>query len=186
MASRSWCDRVSPLLASRSCSPLSGLWFLYSCVSPSMASRLRCGCVVARRVSPLLASRSRFSKFITGSSLPAPTRCPASRPYCCIFELELEELDELVELRIEDPGMVSSGSIVRDGSSIDGPRVESSIDGPGTVASGSIVPDGLSIEDPLVDSSTDEPGTVAFGSICLLYTSPSPRDRQKSRMPSSA
>ena len=24
------------------------------------------------------------------------------------------------------------------------------------------------------------------GSICLLYTSPSPRDRQKSRMPSSA
>ena len=25
-----------------------------------------------------------------------------------------------------------------------------------------------------------------FGKICLLYTSPSPRDRQKSRMPSSA
>ena len=25
-----------------------------------------------------------------------------------------------------------------------------------------------------------------FGSVCLLYTSPSPRDRQKSRMPSSA
>ena len=31
----------------------------------------------------------------------------------------------------------------------------------------------------------DEPGNVAsYG--CLLYTSPSPRDRQKSRMPSSA
>ena len=31
-------------------------------------------------------------------------------------------------------------------------------------------------------------GTVAFqlDGICLLYTSPSPRDRQKSRMPSSA
>ena len=27
---------------------------------------------------------------------------------------------------------------------------------------------------------------VAMVSICLLYTSPSPRDRQKSRMPSSA
>ena len=27
---------------------------------------------------------------------------------------------------------------------------------------------------------------LAFGLICLLYTSPSPRDRQKSRMPSSA
>ena len=26
----------------------------------------------------------------------------------------------------------------------------------------------------------------AMGCICLLYTSPSPRDRQKSRMPSSA
>ena len=26
----------------------------------------------------------------------------------------------------------------------------------------------------------------ASGSVCLLYTSPSPRDRQKSRMPSSA
>ena len=30
-----------------------------------------------------------------------------------------------------------------------------------------------------------EPG-VQFMCICLLYTSPSPRDRQKSRMPSSA
>ena len=27
---------------------------------------------------------------------------------------------------------------------------------------------------------------VALDSVCLLYTSPSPRDRQKSRMPSSA
>ena len=27
---------------------------------------------------------------------------------------------------------------------------------------------------------------AATGSLCLLYTSPSPRDRQKSRMPSSA
>ena len=29
-------------------------------------------------------------------------------------------------------------------------------------------------------------GIAASLSICLLYTSPSPRDRQKSRMPSSA
>ena len=28
--------------------------------------------------------------------------------------------------------------------------------------------------------------TVIKGQACLLYTSPSPRDRQKSRMPSSA
>ena len=32
----------------------------------------------------------------------------------------------------------------------------------------------------------DADGYVAEGSGCLLYTSPSPRDRQKSRMPSSA
>ena len=29
-------------------------------------------------------------------------------------------------------------------------------------------------------------GLIALSCICLLYTSPSPRDRQKSRMPSSA
>ena len=28
--------------------------------------------------------------------------------------------------------------------------------------------------------------TISYGDNCLLYTSPSPRDRQKSRMPSSA
>ena len=32
----------------------------------------------------------------------------------------------------------------------------------------------------------DPQGAAAFPAICLLYTSPSPRDRQKSRMPSSA
>ena len=49
-----------------------------------------------------------------------------------------------------------------------------------------------------IRSITDQPVTYAFHShnhwdhigggavICLLYTSPSPRDRQKSRMPSSA
>ena len=29
-------------------------------------------------------------------------------------------------------------------------------------------------------------GDTVIGEVCLLYTSPSPRDRQKSRMPSSA
>ena len=33
---------------------------------------------------------------------------------------------------------------------------------------------------------TDEPEYVGKSMVCLLYTSPSPRDRQKSRMPSSA
>ena len=31
-----------------------------------------------------------------------------------------------------------------------------------------------------------ERGAISLAQICLLYTSPSPRDRQKSRMPSSA
>src|SRR5665213_2188415 len=34
--------------------------------------------------------------------------------------------------------------------------------------------------------STSQSVTVTVGGTCLLYTSPSPRDRQKSRMPSSA
>ena len=35
-------------------------------------------------------------------------------------------------------------------------------------------------------SCPDEESTKALKEICLLYTSPSPRDRQKARMPSSA
>ena len=38
---------------------------------------------------------------------------------------------------------------------------------------------------PLEDAG-EGPGPAAAGGPCLLYTSPSPRDRQKSRMPSSA
>ena len=39
---------------------------------------------------------------------------------------------------------------------------------------------------PLYIKISDNVASVLYGSICLLYTSPSPRDRQKSRMPSSA
>ena len=34
--------------------------------------------------------------------------------------------------------------------------------------------------------ATVAPGAVAYAHICLLYTSPSPRDQRGSRMPSSA
>ena len=42
-----------------------------------------------------------------------------------------------------------------------------------------------------INSGADDAAGLAIadglqGNICLLYTSPSPRDRQKSRMPSSA
>ena len=42
---------------------------------------------------------------------------------------------------------------------------------------------------PILDEIAEEYGDkvkIAKLNICLLYTSPSPRDRQKSRMPSSA
>ena len=38
----------------------------------------------------------------------------------------------------------------------------------------------------VLDAVQTENGSFSFANICLLYTSPSPRDRQKSRMPSSA
>ena len=44
-----------------------------------------------------------------------------------------------------------------------------------------ISPDGKSIADP-----RDTQSKPCYDQSCLLYTSPSPRDRQKSRMPSSA
>ena len=37
-----------------------------------------------------------------------------------------------------------------------------------------------------IDILINNAGLMRRGDICLLYTSPSPRDRQKSRMPSSA
>ena len=43
------------------------------------------------------------------------------------------------------------------------------------------------VRERLADILEIEPAGIAEGaSFCLLYTSPSPRDRQKSRMPSSA
>ena len=39
---------------------------------------------------------------------------------------------------------------------------------------------------PAVAISLYAAGKLAKSDVCLLYTSPSPRDRQKSRMPSSA
>ena len=48
------------------------------------------------------------------------------------------------------------------------------------------IPIALKGNDILGSAQTGTGKTVAFAIPCLLYTSPSPRDRQKSRMPSSA
>ena len=45
--------------------------------------------------------------------------------------------------------------------------------------------DRIILDDDVIHSGAEENVTL-FRSACLLYTSPSPRDRQKSRMPSSA
>ena len=47
------------------------------------------------------------------------------------------------------------------------------------------LPDSAQVLD-LIDSAHVQARQVVYSTSCLLYTSPSPRDRQKSRMPSSA
>ena len=44
----------------------------------------------------------------------------------------------------------------------------------------------LNLEDIAIEDIADNDPLFGDGLGCLLYTSPSPRDRQKSRMPSSA
>ena len=42
------------------------------------------------------------------------------------------------------------------------------------------------LHDKVLVRRTEEEETTAGGIVCLLYTSPSPRDQRGSRMPSSA
>ena len=48
------------------------------------------------------------------------------------------------------------------------------------------ITDMIKIPESVMIAENDEKQEGATAKICLLYTSPSPRDRQKSRMPSSA
>ena len=47
-------------------------------------------------------------------------------------------------------------------------------------------PDNFALEEALIIKEKIGSGEVVVVSICLLYTSPSPRDQRGSRMPSSA
>ena len=42
------------------------------------------------------------------------------------------------------------------------------------------------LKEAIADAKAVKETAIANAKLCLLYTSPSPRDRQKSRMPSSA
>ena len=62
-------------------------------------------------------------------------------------------------------------------------------DTPGTtpsVVTGNQAPPGSVDDADGIPNSSKESATAELKDTCLLYTSPSPRDRQKSRMPSSA
>ena len=48
------------------------------------------------------------------------------------------------------------------------------------------VPMGMTDSPLMMSAEFDDHAQLVQGYACLLYTSPSPRDRQKSRMPSSA
>ena len=80
---------------------------------------------------------------------------------------------------------VEDGSTARLYSSLE---VDSDSSGSPTDTTTLDVLDGLRTEEVESDRRTDTHGqTLNTSSLsCLLYTSPSPRDRQKSRMPSSA
>ena len=49
-----------------------------------------------------------------------------------------------------------------------------------------VIPDIRALKTPVVFDTASVPNLMGDYVDCLLYTSPSPRDRQKSRMPSSA
>ena len=51
---------------------------------------------------------------------------------------------------------------------------------------GGMHPENLQVAQDFWEEHYDTDGYKIFNIGCLLYTSPSPRDRQKSRMPSSA
>ena len=54
------------------------------------------------------------------------------------------------------------------------------------VTQGSICPTSTPYDSNAADDNTSSDASSQWSMSCLLYTSPSPRDRQKSRMPSSA
>ena len=57
-----------------------------------------------------------------------------------------------------------------------------------TLKDGTVTANRLSSDGTIVDLQKDGTtvGTIGVANTCLLYTSPSPRDKRQSRMPSSA
>ena len=88
-------------------------------------------------------------------------------------------------MRIETPGVLLAGGLARRMGGGDKPMRQI---GGRTILERVIVRLGPQCDGLILNANGDPARFAAFGLpvICLLYTSPSPRDRTRSRMPSSA
>ena len=136
----------------------------------------------------------------SGSDYVAPTIVPmtivegtmSTTIEITINEDLLDEIDETLEVNLSTPTNATIcdaqgiGTIVDNDAtpcvSIDDVTVDEA-DGTATFT---VTLDAVSGQDVSVDYQINDVEAVVPDDCCLLYTSPSPRDRQKSRMPSSA
>ena len=84
----------------------------------------------------------------------------------------------------ETPSGVVSSTPARDVIDVSGAPIEKPTDAEIERITEDVIGQLKSVYDPEIPTDIYELGLIY--KVCLLYTSPSPRDRQKSRMPSSA
>src|SRR5665213_3764936 len=134
------------------------------------------------------------------------TPIPQCGPHEALIKVGLLSIDPTIRTGMNDaPGYlppIGIGDVIRSGGS--GVVVESKSERyqVGDVVNGvtgwqewaiaseanrfTVLPKGLGLDLATVMNVFGATGLTAYFGLCLLYTSPSPRDRQKSRMPSSA
>ena len=83
----------------------------------------------------------------------------------------------------DNPAMVSSGLTIPDNTT---PNDALNLINKYRLSISENIKNNLAYKDPISNKGNSNYSIISSASICLLYTSPSPRDRQKSRMPSSA
>ena len=72
------------------------------------------------------------------------------------------------------------------GGALDTLNPNSTIGDGGKIVSADLLPDSVRVYPVVSLPSVSDAITAYLADVCLLYTSPSPRDRTRSRMPSSA